>query len=76
MALWPGKGGNPPLDALALKRIFYNMMVDQWKISFLEQGLDLSDPNYTFNVMIWQFDLLEEASNLKKLTCNRGRQSQ
>ncbi len=53
MFLWPGQGGNPPFDALALKWIYYNMMVDQWKISFLERGLDFSDPNYIFDAMIW-----------------------
>ncbi len=59
MALWPGQAGNQPFDAMGLKQIYYNQRMDSWKLNFLERGLDFSEPTYTLEAMIRQFDLLE-----------------
>ncbi len=65
MALWPGQGCNQPFDDMGLKRLYYNLMLESWKFSFLEQGLDFAEPTYTFDAMNLQFELLEKLFNLQ-----------
>ena len=47
LSVFPGAGGNPPFQALDLKNMYYRMMPDPWKWSFLNSGQMLTDPNYT-----------------------------
>ena len=47
LSVFPGAGGNPPFQALDLKDMYYRMMPDPWKRSFLNSGQMLPDPNYT-----------------------------
>ncbi len=52
MSLWQGQAGNHPFDILGLKRTYYNQMLEPWKLSFLERGLNFLEPTYTFDSII------------------------
>ncbi len=75
MSLWLGQGGNPAFDKLGLKRVYYNLMLEQWKLSFLKQGLNFSNPNYTIATIIRQFELLEKVFNLRQPRQDQGNPS-
>ena len=47
LSVFPGVGGNLLFQARDLKNMYYRMMPDPWKRSFLNSGQMLADPNYT-----------------------------
>ncbi len=65
MSLCPGQGGNQAFNKLGLRCMNYNLMLELWKLSFLEREFDFTEPTYTFDAMKWQFKLLEKAFTLK-----------
>jgi len=66
MSCFPGAQGVPPLSDDDIKRIFYNLMLEDWKLSFLTLGHDLLSNAYTFTMLVRQFELLENAFNRKR----------
>ena len=62
----PGNGGAASLfDENALKRVFYGMMLDEWKLQFALLGQRLDDPAYTFKHLTDFMSLQEEIYNAK-----------
>lgn len=66
MSRFPGANGVNPFNEDDLKQIFYQLMLDDWKLTFLQNGRDISDPNYGFDEMVRYFELLEKAQALKR----------
>ena len=53
MLLFPGAGGNPPMQAVDVKNLYYQMMPSEWQQVFLNSGQVITNPNYTcypFNI--------------------------
>ena len=66
MTHFPGAGNNPPFNEQDLKRICYNLMLEDWQLNFLTTGRDFADAAYTFDMMIRQFELLENIKRDRK----------
>ena len=47
MSLFPGAGGNPPMQAVDIKNLYYQMMPSEWQRAFLNSGQVITDPTYT-----------------------------
>ena len=47
MSLFPGAGGNPPMQAVDIKNLYYQMMPSEWQRTFLNRGQVITDPTYT-----------------------------
>ena len=47
LSVFPGAGRNPQFQTLVLKNMYYRMMPDPWKRSFLNSSQMLTDPKNT-----------------------------
>lgn len=54
-----------PYDKQGLKVLYYNMMLNDWKLSFLTNGYDLSDQVLSFLDIAQYFSIQEQAYNSK-----------
>ena len=59
---FPGQTGVAYDDA-ALKQLLYNMMLPDWKFSFLKSGNELNDTNYTYLQLTRYMSLMERHHN-------------
>ena len=62
MSLFPGLGGNPPMQAIDVKNLYYQMMPSEWQWAFLNSGQVITDPNYTV-LSLQCFMTLQEEQN-------------
>ena len=62
MALFPGAGGNPPMQVVDIKNLYYQMMPSEWQRVFLNSGQVITDPNYT-SLSLQHFMTLQEEQN-------------
>ena len=47
MSLFPGANDTPPFTHQDLKNIYFKMMPIEWQHAFINNGQDISSPNYT-----------------------------
>ena len=59
MSLFPGVNGNPPLQAVNLMNLYYQMMPVDWQRAFLNSSQVIMDVNYTL-LMLQCFITLQE----------------
>ena len=62
MSLFPGAGGNPPMQAVDIKNLYYQMMPSEWQRAFLNSGQVITDPTYTL-LSLQCFMTLQEEQN-------------
>ena len=62
MSLFPGLGGNPPMQAVDIKNLYYQMMPLEWQRAFLNSGQVITDPMYTL-LSLQRFMTLQEEQN-------------
>ena len=62
MSLFPGAGGNPPMQAVDIKNLYYQMMPSEWQRAFLSSGQVITDPTYTL-LSLQRFMTLQEEQN-------------
>ena len=73
LSVFPGAGGNPPFQALYLKNMYYGMMPDPWKRSFLNSSQMLTDPNYTLLDLQCYMSLQEDQQQMMTPRRSSGR---
>ena len=47
MSLFTGAAGNPPMQPVDVKNLFYQMMPGEWQRAFLNSGQVITNNNYT-----------------------------
>ena len=62
MSFFPGAGGNPPMQAVDIKNLYFQMMPSEWQRAFLNSGQVITDPNYTL-LSLQRFMTLQEEQN-------------
>ena len=62
MSLVPGAGSNPPMQAVDIKNLYYQMMPSEWQRAFLNSGQVITDPTYTL-LSLQRFMTLQEEQN-------------
>ena len=62
MSLFPGAAGNPPMQAVDVKNLYYQMMPGEWQRAFLNSGQVITDNNYTL-LSLQRFMTLQEEQN-------------
>ena len=62
MSLFPGAGGNPPMQPVDIKNLYYQMMPSEWQRAFLNSGQVITDPTYTL-LSLQRFMTLQEEQN-------------
>ena len=62
MSLFPGPRGNPPMQAVDIKNLYYQMMPSEWQRAFLNSGQVITDPTYTL-LSLQHFMTLQEEQN-------------
>ena len=62
MSLFPGAGGNPPMQAVDIKNLSYQMMPFEWQQAFLNSGQVITDPTYTL-LSLQRLMTLQEEQN-------------
>ena len=62
MSLFPGAGGNPPMQVGDIKNLYYQMMPSKWQRAFLNSGQVIMDPTYTL-LSLQRFMTLQEEQN-------------
>ena len=70
MSLFPGAGGNPPMQAVDIKNLYYQMMPSEWQRAFLNSGQVITDPTYTL-LSLQRFMTLQEEQNQADMTRRR-----
>ena len=77
MSLFPGSNGQMPLQAVDVKKLYYQMMPVHWQRAFLNTGQVITNPNYTLLDLQWFMTLQEDqtaidvARRWNRLHCNR-----
>ena len=84
MLLFPGSHGNPLMQAVDVKNLFFQMMPSKWQQVFLNSGQVIMDPAYTL-LSLQHFMTIQEEQNQADVArhcqlqqcnpCSRGRQS-
>ena len=62
MPLFPGAAGNPPMQPVDVKNLYYQMMPGEWQRAFLNSGQVITDNNYTL-LSLQRFMTLQEEQN-------------
>ena len=62
MFLFPGSHGNPPMQAVDVKNLYYQMMPSEWQCAFWNSGQGIMDPGYTL-LSLQHFMTLQEEQN-------------
>ena len=84
MSLFPGSHGNPLMQAVDVKNLYYQMMPSEWKCAFLNRSKVIMDPAYTLLSLQCFMTLQEEQDQADMARCHqlhqcnqrsRGRQS-
>ena len=66
MSMFPGANDQNPYDEQGLKMLFYNMMLDDWKLNFLSSGTNITSPAFTYLMLARYMSVQESAFNAKK----------
>ena len=62
MLLFPGVAGNPPMQSVDVKNLYYQMMPGEWRRAFLNSGQVITNNNYTL-LSLQRFMTLQEEQN-------------
>ena len=62
MSLFPGAAGNPPMQPVDVKNLFYQMMPAEWQQTFLNSGQVITNNDYTL-LALQHFMTLQEEQN-------------
>ena len=62
MSLFPGAAGNPPMQPVDVKNLYYQMMPGEWQCAFLNSDQVMTDNNYTL-LSLQRFMTLQEEQN-------------
>ena len=62
MSLFPGAAGNPPMQPVDIKNLFYQMMPAEWQRAFLNSGQVITNNDYTL-LALQRFMTLQEEKN-------------
>ena len=73
MSLFPGAAGNPPMQPVDVKNLYYQMMPGAWQRAFLNSGQVITDNNYTL-LSLQCFMTLQEEQNQADVTRHRQQQ--
>ena len=73
MSLFPGAAGNPPMQPVDVKNLYYQMMPGEWQRAFLNSGQVTTDNNYTL-LSLQRFMTLQEEQNQADVTRRRQQQ--
>ena len=73
MSLFPGAAGNPPMQAVDVKNLYYQMMPGEWQRAFLNSGQVITDNNYTL-LSFQRFMTLQEEQNQAEVARRRQQQ--
>lgn len=70
--LLPGSNGAELFaDDAEMKRAYYGMMLDSWKVKFAENGHDFTNVNYSLNDLVRFMTIQEQVANARKATGKR-----
>ena len=73
MSLFPGAAGNPPMQPVDIKNLYYQMMPGEWQRAFLNSGQVITDNNYTI-LSLQRFMTLQEEQNQTDVARRRQQQ--
>ena len=73
MSLFPGAAGNPPMQAVDVKNLYYQMMPGEWQRAFLNSGQVITNNNYTL-LSLQRFMTLQEEQNQADVARRRQQQ--
>ena len=73
MSLFPGAAGNPPMQAVDIKNLFYQMMPAEWQRAFLNSGQVITNNDYTL-LELQRFMTLQEEQNQADVARRRQQQ--
>ena len=73
MSLFPGAAGNPPMQAVDIKNLFYQMMPAEWQCAFLNSGQVITNNDYTL-LELQRFMTLQEEQNQADIARRRQQQ--
>ena len=73
MSLFPGAAGNPPMQPVDIKNLFYQMMPTEWQRAFLNSGQVITNNDYTL-LTLQRFMTLQEEQNQADVTWRRQQQ--
>ena len=73
MSLFPGAAGNPPMQAVDIKNLFYQMMPAEWQRAFLNSGQVITNNDYTL-LELQRFMTLQEEQNQADIARRRQQQ--
>ena len=62
MSLFPGMAGNPLMQPVDIKNLFYQMMPREWQHAFLNSGQVITNNDYTL-LALQHFMSLQEEQN-------------
>ena len=75
MLLFPGAAGNPPMQPVDVKNLFYQMMPAEWQHAFLNSGQVITNNNYTL-LSLQRFMTLQEEQTQAYVARRRHQQQQ
>ena len=73
MSLFPGAAGNPPMQPVNVKTLYYQMMPGEWQHAFLNSGQVITDNTYTL-LSLQRFMTLQEEQNQADVARRRQQQ--
>ena len=73
MSLFPGAAGNPPMQPVNIKNLYYQMMPGEWQHSFLNSGQVITNNDYTL-LSLQCFMTLQEEQNQADVARHRQQQ--
>ena len=73
MSLFPGAAGNPPMQPVDVKNLFYQMMPTEWQHAFLNSGQVITNNDYTL-LALQRFITLQEEQNQADVARRRHQQ--
>ena len=73
MSLFPGAAGNPPMQPVDVKNLYYQMMPGEWQRTFLNSGQVITDNNYTL-LSLQRLMTLQEEQNQADVARRRQQQ--
>ena len=73
MSLFPGVAGNPPMQPVNIKNLFYQMMPAEWQCAFLNSGQVITNNDYTL-LALQCFMTLQEEQNQADVACRHQQQ--
>ena len=75
MSLFPGAAGNPPMQPVDVKNLYYQMMPGEWQHAFLNSGQVITNNDYTL-LSLQCFMTIQEEQNQTDMARRRKQQRQ